>query len=233
MVTQPFQRSTRGRFCGGGGGVDGGLALKGGEGSAHPPPPSYTSSAALGKRLERFMMHSTTTGAAPTHIPAPSTPPLCDIPSGCCSFTGPWTVTLSSLRMWRRVAAFCRPLRPVLLRCFSPQHHFLSRWCWDHSSLARSPTPVLGLPVPASTIPLQRWSNALPLSSPALCPGGGGGGTSCWTRPLPDEDPPRRRGRRGRAEKPEIAIYCTPLPNYFEPDHPLLCTILNMFQGIL
>ena len=45
---------------------------------------------------------------------APSPPP-CDIPSGCCSFTGPWTVTRSSLRMLRRVAAFCRPLRPVLL----------------------------------------------------------------------------------------------------------------------
>ena len=28
---------------------------------------------------------------------------------------GPWTVTHSSLRMLRRVAAFCRPLRPVLL----------------------------------------------------------------------------------------------------------------------
>ena len=45
----------------------------------------------------------------------PPPPPLCDIPSGCCSFTGPWTVTRSSLRMLRRVAAFCRPLRPVLL----------------------------------------------------------------------------------------------------------------------
>ena len=40
--------------------------------------------------------------------------PLCDTPSGCGSFTGPWTVTHSSLRMLRRVAAFCRPLRPVL-----------------------------------------------------------------------------------------------------------------------
>ena len=39
--------------------------------------------------------------------------PLCDIPSGCCFFMGPWTVTRSSLRMLRRVAAFCRPLRPV------------------------------------------------------------------------------------------------------------------------
>ena len=42
-------------------------------------------------------------------------PPLCDIPSGRCFLTGPWTVTRSSLRMLRRVAAFCRPLRPVFL----------------------------------------------------------------------------------------------------------------------
>ena len=48
-------------------------------------------------------------------------PPLCDIPSGCCSFTGPWTVTRSSLCMLRRVAAFCRPLRPVLLLVSSPR----------------------------------------------------------------------------------------------------------------
>ena len=41
--------------------------------------------------------------------------PLCDIPAGCCFFTGPWTVTRSSLRMLRRVAAVCRPVRPVLL----------------------------------------------------------------------------------------------------------------------
>ena len=40
--------------------------------------------------------------------------PLCDIPSGCL-FAGPWTATRSSLRMLRRVAAFCWPLRPVLL----------------------------------------------------------------------------------------------------------------------
>ena len=45
---------------------------------------------------------------------APPPPPLCDIPSGCCFFTGPWTVPRSALRMLRRVAAFCRPLRPVL-----------------------------------------------------------------------------------------------------------------------
>ena len=48
-------------------------------------------------------------------------PPLCDIPSGCCFFTGPWTVTRSSLRMLRRVATFCRPLRPVLLLVSFPR----------------------------------------------------------------------------------------------------------------
>ena len=47
--------------------------------------------------------------------------PLCDIPSGCCSSTGPWTVTRSSLRMLRRVAAFCRPLWPVLLLVSFPR----------------------------------------------------------------------------------------------------------------
>ena len=56
------------------------------------------------------------TGCRPHPSPIPHClSPLCDIPSGCCSFTGPWTVTRSSLRMLRRVAAFCRPLRPVLL----------------------------------------------------------------------------------------------------------------------
>ena len=47
--------------------------------------------------------------------------PLCDIPSGCCLLTGPWAVTRSSLRMLRRVAAFCRPLRPVLLLVSFPR----------------------------------------------------------------------------------------------------------------
>ena len=56
-----------------------------------------------------------------TAADSPALPPLCDIPSGCCSFTGPWTVTLSSLRMLRRVAACCRPLRPVLLLVSFPR----------------------------------------------------------------------------------------------------------------
>ena len=52
---------------------------------------------------------------------AQALPPLCDIPSGRCSFTGPWTVTRSSLRMLRQVATFCRPLRPVLLLVSFPR----------------------------------------------------------------------------------------------------------------
>ena len=57
----------------------------------------------------------------PSGRSSPSPPPLCDIPSGCCFFTGPWTVTRSSLRMLRRVAVFCRPLRPVLLLVSFPR----------------------------------------------------------------------------------------------------------------
>ena len=57
-------------------------------------------------------------------------PPPCDIPSGHCFFTGPWTVTRSSLRMLRMVAAFWRPLRPVLLLV----------------PLPRSRSPVVGVP---------------------------------------------------------------------------------------
>ena len=56
----------------------------------------------------------------PTTFP-PRQPLLCDIPSGCCFFTGPWTVTRSSLCMLHRVAAFCRPLRPVLLLVSFPR----------------------------------------------------------------------------------------------------------------
>ena len=63
-------------------------------------------------------------------VGGPCLSPPCDIPSGCCSFTGPWTVTRSSLRMLRRVAAFCRPLRPVLLLV----------------SFLRSRNPVVGVP---------------------------------------------------------------------------------------
>ena len=77
--------------------------------------------------------------------------PLRDIPSGCCFFTGPWTVTRSSLRMLRRVAAFCRPLRPVLLLVSFPR----SRspvvgvpglcWMWRDVPFACQRRPVVGV----------------------------------------------------------------------------------------
>ena len=78
-------------------------------------------------------------------------PPLCDIPSGCCFFTGPWTVTRSSLRMLRRVAAFCRPLRPVLLlvsfpRSRSPVVGVLGLcWMWRDVPFARQRRPIIGV----------------------------------------------------------------------------------------
>ena len=77
--------------------------------------------------------------------------PLCDIPSGCCFFTGPWTVTRSSLRMLRRVAAFCWPLRPVLLlvsfpRPRSPVVGVLGLcWMWRDVPFARQRRPVVGV----------------------------------------------------------------------------------------
>ena len=77
--------------------------------------------------------------------------PLCGIPSGCCSFTGPWTVTRSSLRMLRRVATFCRPLRPVLLlvsfpRLQSPVVDVLGLcWLWRDVPFAHQRRPVVGV----------------------------------------------------------------------------------------
>ena len=52
----------------------------------------------------------------------------CSLTTPCVAFRlvvaplrGPWTVTRSSLRMLRRVATFCRPLRPVLLLVSFPR----------------------------------------------------------------------------------------------------------------
>ena len=80
--------------------------------------------------------------------------PLCDIPSGCCSFPGPWTVTRSSLRMLRRVAAFCRPLQPVLLlvsfqRSRSPVVGVLGLCgMWRDVPFAHQRRPIIGAPKP-------------------------------------------------------------------------------------
>ena len=72
--------------------------------------------------------------------PCPAiSPPLCDIPSGCCFFTGPWTVTRFFPSHAASVAVFCRPLRPVFLLVS------FSRW--------RSPVVgVLGVLIAAGVI---------------------------------------------------------------------------------
>ena len=86
-------------------------------------------------------------GGQPQPSEASPTPPPYDIPSGCCFFTGPWTVTRSSLRMLRRGAAFCRPLRPVLLlvsfpRSRSPVVGVLGLcWMWRDVPLGRQRAP--------------------------------------------------------------------------------------------
>ena len=86
-------------------------------------------------------------------------PPPCDIPLCCCSFTGPWTVTRSSLRMLRRVAAFCRPLRPVLLlvsfpRSRSPVVGVLGLcWMWRDVPCACQQRPIIGV--------LALWSRGI------------------------------------------------------------------------
>ena len=78
-------------------------------------------------------------------------PPLCDIPSRCCFIMGPWTVTRSSLRMLRRVAAFCWTLRPVLLlvsflRSWSPVVGVLGLcWMWHGVPFALQWRPVVGV----------------------------------------------------------------------------------------
>ena len=81
----------------------------------------------------------------------PPPPPPCDTPSGCCSFTGPWTVTRSSLRMLHRVAAFCRPLQPVLLLVLFPRLRSpvvgVPGLCWLRWDVpfARQRRPVVGI----------------------------------------------------------------------------------------
>ena len=101
--------------------------------------------------LECYTPCSATSGERAHGVSPLHPPPPCDIPSGCCSFTGHWTVTRSSLRMLRRVAAFCRPLRPVLLLLL-----FLHSWSpavgvlglcgmWHGVPFARQRRPIIGV----------------------------------------------------------------------------------------
>ena len=94
--------------------------------------------------------------------------PLCDIPSGCCSFTGPWTVTRSSLHMLRRVATFCRQLRPVLLlvsfpRSRSPVVGVLGLcWVWHGVPFACQRRPIVGVLSPPPPPPRLQVLSCVP-----------------------------------------------------------------------
>ena len=98
--------------------------------------------------------------------------PPCDIPSGCCSFTGPWTLTRSSLRMLRRVAAFCRPLRPVLLlvsfpRSRSPVVGVLGLcWMWHGVLFARQRLPMIAVLGVVLVVAGVVWLFVLPTPPP-------------------------------------------------------------------
>ena len=84
------------------------------EGNRSTSPPE------LGREIKKSSLKGKSTCGTLQTIADLNNPP-CDIPSGCCSFTGPWTVTRSYLRMLCRVAAFCQPLRPVLLLVSFPR----------------------------------------------------------------------------------------------------------------
>ena len=166
------------------------LPLVGGWGLARPtdtqrshraPPRECAVSLKIGPQIQIRIAGWGVPGGAP----APHVSPVCDIPSGYCSFTGPWTVTRSSLRMLRRVAAFCRPLRPVFLLVSFP--HSRSPvvgvlglcWMWYGVPFARQWRPIIGvlricwlLPWPFDCDPPPRpapcASHSLPFAHRAL-----------------------------------------------------------------
>ena len=104
----------------------------------------------------------------------PPPPPLCDITSRCCFFTGPWTVTRSSLRMLRRVAALCPLLRPVLLLVLFPRSRSavvgVPGLCWLRRVLfvrwwVPPPLPRLGIPFSLTSRSNHRAASKLPFNT--------------------------------------------------------------------
>ena len=100
------------------------LCVRPGAGRGGQPLGGSTATSARGQRVQnyvqppswdRFRRGNVVTNLKGAVVPQRNPPPLCDIPSGRCSFTGPWTVTRPPSRVLRRIAAFCRPLRPVCL----------------------------------------------------------------------------------------------------------------------
>ena len=97
------------------------LTVAGGGGEEGPPGPPILENFSSEKKKKSIQGARTWRSILGTQKSFWPLTPLCDIPSGCCTFTGPWTVTRSSLRMLRRVATFCRPLWPVLLLVSFPR----------------------------------------------------------------------------------------------------------------
>ena len=108
------------------------------------------------------------------------------------SLRGPWTVTRSPLRMLRRVAAFCRPLRPVLLLVSFP-----------HSRIRRKTRGAI-----VGKNEVYRWEN---LIGPFL------GRTLLGPRP-----PPLLRAQRVCALRHFVSIteVFTPSPPFFPCGRP-------------
>ena len=110
-------------------------------------------------------------------------PPPCDIPSGCCSFTGPWTVTRSPLRMLRPVPAFCRPTPPhpwgtaiVALGC----DLHLVQGGWDGQ--VRQPACRLSRRPPGARQPGRRMQTPVPVARKVLEGAERGGGGASGTQ---------------------------------------------------
>ena len=126
----------------------------GGDSSTHPPTQTqHHTRRAAGPHGAQYLVPAQRHPVGPATPPPPATHPhfcrchapprptpmdhpptkLCEVPLGCGFFTGPWTVTRSSLRMLRRVNAFDRCTR-CFLRCrFSASGaQQLGNWglCW-------------------------------------------------------------------------------------------------------